>query len=113
MHFQVNILYWETIEKAFETYLIPLSLSLSFTGLLSPTLMPRGQEVQLCSTSSSMLPTANVAAGGGGEIKQPHFLPTHPRSVPRKQYNQMSLMGPEGNSTTVLPPLWLLCVLQS
>lgn len=67
----------------------------------------------LCGTSSTVLLTANVAAGGGGggEITQPHLLPTHPRSVPRKQCNQMSSMGPEGNATTVLPALWLLCVL--
>lgn len=40
-----------------------LSLSLSFAGLLSPTLMPRGQEMQLCGTSSTVLPTANVKQG--------------------------------------------------
>lgn len=53
------------------------------------------------------------STGGGGEITQPHLLPTHPRSVHRKQYNQINSMGAEDNATTVLPALWLLCVFQS
>lgn len=82
--------------------------------LLYPTVVPRGWEMQLCGTSSTLLPTVNVAArAGGGEITKPYLLPTHPRSVPRKQYNQMSSMGPERNVTAVLSGLWLLWVLQN
>lgn len=84
--------------RAFETY--PLShcfCLLPFTGLCS-TLMLRGQEVWLCSSSSTTLPTPSIAPrsdgrGDGGEATHPHLLPTHPRSVPRKRYNKMSSMG--------------------
>lgn len=70
--------------------------------------------MELWDTSSTVLPAAGVAVeGGGGEITQPYLLPTHPRSVHRKQYNQINFMGPEDNASTVLPTSWLLCVFQS
>ena len=49
LHFQANILYWETLEKAFEPYLISLCLCL----LLDHNLPPWWQEMQLCSGTSS------------------------------------------------------------
>lgn len=90
-------------------------MCLPFAALLPPALMPRGQEMQLWGTSSTMLPAAGVAGegGGAGEMTQPHLLPTHPRSVHRKRYNQINSMRPEENATTVLPALWLLCAFQS
>lgn len=69
--------------------------------------------MQLWGTSSTMLPAAAVAGeGGGGEITWPHLLPTHPRSLHRKQYNQTNSMGLEENATTVLPALCLPKLIQ-
>lgn len=59
-----------------------------------------------------VLSAAGAAAEGGGEITQPHLLPTLPRSVHRKWYNLFNSTGQEENATIVLP-LWFLCLFQS
>lgn len=69
--------------------------------------------MQLWGASSTVSPAADVALEGGGEITQPHLLPTPPRSVHRRQYNQINSMGPDESATTALPALCLLCAFQS
>lgn len=82
--------------------LISLSLSLcgSFAALLPLILAVNGAKRAgdaAWGTSSTLLPAAGVAVegGGGGEITQPSPLPTPPKSVHRRLYNQINSMGPE------------------
>lgn len=96
-------------------HLIDLSLSLSLTVwvfccTVTSHLGARRAGDAAWGTSSTVLLAAGVAVEGGGEIAQPHLLPTPPKSVHRRQYNQINSMGPEENATTAL---CLLCAFQS